>query len=117
MLIYYYDYHHHHHHHHHYYFRQHIGRWMYLADVSAVHDDVGSVVFTQLNLHDRSNLRHHHRHRDVEAVAMVGERQSVVAGTSRYDALPLLLLQAYAQYDETNPDQQTENSIRLCYCM
>ena len=69
--------------------------WPYLADVSTVHDDAGSVVFTHLNLHDRSDLRHHDRHRDVEAVAMVGERQSVVAGTGRYDALPLLFLQAY----------------------
>jgi len=82
-----------------------------------VHDDVSSIVFTHLNLHDRSDLRHHHRHRDVEAVAMVGERQSVVAGTRRYDALPLLLLQAYAQYHETSPDQQTEkfNQMMLLY--
>ena len=69
--------------------------WQYLADVSAVHDDVGTVVFAHLHLHDRSDLWHHDRHRDAEAVAMVGERQSVVAGTSRYHAFPLLLLRMH----------------------
>jgi len=60
-----------------------------------VHDDISAVMLAHLNLHYRSDPRHHDCHRDVEVVAMVGESQSVVSGASRYYALPLLFLQIH----------------------
>jgi len=88
---------------------------LYLANISTVHDDVSAVVLAQLNLHDRSNLRHHDRHRDAEVVTMVSERQRVVASASRYYALPLLFLQnrndTGSRY-ETTISRQTEYMVR-----
>jgi len=80
----------------------------YLANIGAMHDDVSAIVLAQLNLHDRSDQRHHDCHRDTEAVAMVSERQSMVAGAGRYHASPLLFLQ---NRNNTGPKTQYEITI------
>ena len=57
-----------------------------------MHDDVGAVLFAQLNLHHGRYEGHDDGDGDVEIVAMVGQRQRVVACARRYHtARPLLL--------------------------
>jgi len=66
---------------------------LYLADICTIHDNAGAIVFAHLDFHDGSDVRHDDCHRNVEVVAMVGERKSVVTCTGRYHSLLLLFLE------------------------
>ena len=95
-------------------------RLSYLADVSAVHDDVSAVMFTHLNLHNWCNHRHHDRYWDAEVAAMVGERQSVVTGTSCYHSLLPLFLHIHdsALQSAIRDDSRSRSNYRKYnYCL
>ena len=54
-----------------------------LAQIAAVDDDAGAELAARLHLHDGRHDRHHHRHRDAQLLAVVGQAQRVVAGRGR----------------------------------
>jgi len=65
---------------------------VHLEEAVSVHDDASTELPTQLELHQRCNVRHDDRHGNVEIVTVVRQRQRMVTGTGRYHASRLLRL-------------------------
>ena len=64
----------------------------HLSDVYAMHDDIGTVLPTQADLHDGCNDRHNHRHRDVQTAPVEGQSECVIPCTGRNNSNRLLFL-------------------------
>ena len=68
---------------------------VHLEEAVSVYDDGGTELSTQLELHQRCNVRHDDRHGNVEIVTVVCQRQRMVTGTGRYHSSRLLRLHVY----------------------